>query len=216
MNVEEMAQCGALMAWRDDQSSAAIRLIHEAAAAGLAALEKQLGTIAVVDAFGTADLRARAVVRPAMRDHLRPGLNTLLRNGAAELRRIDSRLEALALSYVHVESRPVMPGDDAEQAPGWFGRLAMPKAFASRVTELGEKLDAAVPDTIRTGIRQWSDRTTRQIGEGSGARARLRVAGADEVTRTWAGPSLTGPGPFLSLILEKIDLTTNSARELIS
>ena len=216
MQLREATQHAAIMAWRDDQSIAVVRLVQEAAAAGLSSLEERLGTVALVDMFGTAEARARAIVRPVVRDHLRPRLHVALRNGSLELRRIDNRLEPLALSYVNVESLPLMPSEDAEPDQRWFTRKVMPGAIASRMSDLSERLEASVSPVVINGMRQWTDRAAQQIGEGTGARARLRDAGANEVRRAWAGPATTTTRPFLSLLLEKVDLAAASAKELVS
>lgn len=204
-----------IMAWRDDQSLALVHLLQEGATTGLTALEDQLGSVSLIDAFSGSEARARALVRPAMRDFLRPRLHELLTRGAARLRQIDERLEQLALSYAHVGDRPLMPGEEPVVSRASLARRAMPEIFASRISELSEKLDSAIPDTISGGLRNWSDRASHQLGEGMGARARLRTAGANEIRTAWTGPSTLTEQPFLSRLTDRVDAIAATARNLL-
>lgn len=210
------------MAWRDEASLAAMALIHTASAGAMEALNDRIYTIAVSDAMTGPDAAARDIVRPAMCAEVGASADNWFKAHGRALRRIDSRLETLALSFVAVSGRPTLPKIELAtvkhwRAPAWLrGRV---DRLASTIERAATKVaDCAVPNAVREGAEQVSSRISRAIGERSGAHDRLRVAARSELSRVWLGPPFAGDTrqPYLTHLLDIVDLTARQAMEIIA
>ena len=209
------------MGWRDEATLAALALAQEAGAAAMRELEARLDAIALVDAMTAAGSIARDIVRPAMRAELRGRVDAWFDHHARALRRVDPRLEALALGFSAVRDRPLLPRDDKAASgrwgtAAWLWRPVDP--IGAAITRAGTRLaDRLLGKTARDGAGQVSALIGRELGERSGAYDRLRVGGRLELVQLWIGPhpANDAPRPYLTQLLDKVDRTADDAREMI-
>ena len=214
LDVTGAALRSAIADWRDDQSLAFMRQMHDAAAAGMAALERRLDAIALSDALLAAETQARRIMRPAIRDYLLVRLDDVFVDGARALRRINPALETIALDYGSVNMRPVLPREESPRAGGTW----LPTLVSSQIEVFEKALDSVVPDMVRDRARDWARRATRQVGDSSGANARLRAAGTAELTCVWLGPGAdeAEAAPLLTRLLAMTDTTAANAGRVIA
>jgi hypothetical protein len=210
------------MAWRDEATLTAITLVHAAGADAMRVLEERLDTVAVTDAMIAADACARDIVRPTMRNAIGPGADLWYNAHARALRRVDARLEALALGFAAIGERPSLPADGAAVGVGW----SVPAWLRGSVDSLGSAIERAagevaaraLPDLIRGGVEHVSTSVAREIGTWSGARDRLRAAGRAELASVWQGPASEGSAvrPYLTELFDTIDHAAKRALETIA
>lgn len=210
------------MAWRDEASLAAMALIHTASARAMEVLDDRIDTIAVSDAMTGSDAAIRDVVRPTMRLEVGTSANDWFKTYALALRRMDPRLETLALSFVAVSGRPALPqndltGVDRWSAPAWL-RGPVDKIGSTIERAATEISNRAVPNAVRERAEQVSARIAREIGERSGAHDRLRNAARNELSRIWLGPASVEDArrPYLTHLLDIVDRTARQAMEIIA
>lgn len=209
------------MAWRDEATLTAMALVHDAAAAAMRALEARFDAVTNAEAMTNAEATARAIVRPAMREIVGATADRWFTTQARALRHVDARMEPLALRFAAMNERPMLPQDDAPPPAGWRAPAWLRGPFEA----IGETLDRgsdvaarAVPDMVRQGAEQVTARIGREIGERSGAHDRVRAASRAELTRIWLGPAAADsePLPYLTQLLDMIDLTARDAGEMLA
>lgn len=209
------------MAWRDEATFAAMELMHRASADAMRALEQGRDSVAVTDALTSADEAARAIVRPAMRLKVGVAADAWFSAQARTLRRIDVRLEALALGFAAISERPSMPQDEAVAedwtVPAWL-RGPVETIGSTVARAASEVASRAVPDMVRNGAEHASARIGRGISQLSGANERLRMAAQREFSCIWLGPSpdASGQQPYLLLLLDIVDRTAAKALETVA
>lgn len=210
------------MVWRDEASLAAMALMHAASAGALQTLDDRVETIAVSDAMTGSDAAIRGIIRPAMRAEVGISADDWFKAHAWALRRIDSRLETLALSFVAISGRPALPQNDLTtadrwRAPAWL-REPVDTIGSTIERAANEIANRAVPNAVREHAEQLSARISREIGERSGAHDRLRNAARNELKRVWLGPARaeSAPRPYLTHLLDIVDRTASQAQEIIA
>jgi hypothetical protein len=210
------------MVWRDEASLAAMALIHAASAGAMQALDDRIDTIAVSDAMTGFDAAIGNIVRPAMCAKVGTSADDWFKAYAWALRRIDPRLETLALNFVAISGRPALPQIEqitAERwsAPAWLGGPVdtIGSTIGRAATEIANRV---VPNAVRERAEQVSARIVREIGERSGAHDRLRNAARNELSRVWLGPApMESAGrPYLTHLLDITDRAARQAMEIIA
>jgi len=210
------------MVWRDEASLAAMALIHAASACAMQALDGGIDTIALSDAMTGSDAAIRDIVRPAMRAEVGTSADDWFKAYAWALRRIDSRLETLALSFVAVSSWPALPQNELTTVERW----SEPAWLRGPIDTIGSTIERAateisnraVPNAVRERAEHVSARIAREIGERSGAHDRLRNAARNELSRVWLGPAPAENArrPYLTHLLDIVDRTARQAMEIIA
>lgn len=210
------------MAWRDDAALAAMGLVHAAGTEAMIALEQRLERIGVADAMISSDRVARDFVRSAIRDGLRRDGDAWFERHARALRRVDARLEPLALRFSAMGTRPPLPQDEAPvpatwRAPSWL-RDPVISLGAAMEWAAAEAANRSLPRAMRDGAGQVSARIGYEIGERSGAYERVRVAGRAELSGRWIGPEHadSAPRPYLTQLLDTVDQVASKAMETIA
>lgn len=185
------------------------------------ALDDRVDTIAVSDAVTGADAAARAIIRPVMRVGVGAAADDWFKAHARALRQVDARLEQVALCFAAMSERPTLPQDELTIAAGWRA----PAWLGGSVDTIGSTMERAatevanraLPEIVRKRAVQMSARIAREIGERSGAHARLRVAARDELSSIWLGPGLADARrPYLTHLFDIVDRTTSQAMETIA
>lgn len=217
--IEASATRHAIMGWRDEASLSAMALVHQAAATAMRTLEERLDTIALADAVVSAEIAARTLLRPAMRLAIGSAADHWFTAQAQALRRVDARLEPLALRFSARCERPPLPGHEGEagtgrSSPKWLRGSA--ETFGSVIERAaGVIAERALPDAIRTSAERLSARIGHEVGERSGAHERLRAGARAELIRVWLGPAARDatPRPYLTQLLDTVDAAARAAGE---
>lgn len=217
-SIDHSAARAALMAWRDEASLAAMMLLQQAAVTARAELEQRLEAIAVVDAMTSADALARAIVRPAMRREAGEASAAWFTSQARALRRIDARLETVALRLTESAEQPDLPPDETPAAAGWTAPAWLRRPASALGSAVEHAASRALPEVVRQGAGQISRRVGHEVGEHSGAHERLRAAGRHELAARWLGPvpEDDAPRPYLTQLLATVDRVADAAWESIA
>ena len=219
--IDKSASRAAIMTWRDNASLEVMAIVHEASVSAMRALEVEIDSVGWADVATDAEGAARAVVRPAMRDALKPSIEHWFVGQRRALAGIDARLSVVAQAFSAVDARPVPPIDpvaaaSAWGAPDWLrGSLDTLSSAVERVA--GEVASRALPDAVRSGAERLSVRMGQEIGALSGAHVRLRAGGRIELSRAWlgSGSAASDERTYLTQLLDLVDRTAVQAKEQI-
>lgn len=210
------------MAWRDEATLAAMALVHASSACAMQALDVCINALSASDAMTGADAAARGIIRPLMRAEVGARADDWFNAQARALRKIDARLEAIALGFAAMAERPGLPPDEVTAGKGWVAPAWLRESLGSISSTIEQAATAAanhaLPVIVRDRADQVSAEITRQIGMRSGAHERLRIAARGELVRTWLGPSTADATqrPYLTHLLDYVDRTSGRAMEIIS